>query len=74
MRDLKDLPITEETGLGDMSASAAAVAQGLHRVPADTKEMAYQAWLGFYNSQGRLPWNKEQLVWAAARPVRYLCC
>ena len=24
--------------------------------------MAYQAWLGFYNSQSRLPWNKEQLV------------
>ena len=62
MRDLKELPITEETSLGDISASAAAVAQGLHRVPVDTKEMAYQAWLGFYNSQSRLPWNKEQLV------------
>ena len=62
MRDLKELPITEESGLGDISASAAAVAQGLQRVPSDTKEMAYQAWLGFYNSQSRLPWNKEQLV------------
>ena len=67
MRDLKELPITEETGLGDMSASAAAVAQGLQRVPSDTKEMAYQAWLGFYNSQSRLPWNKEQLVYAPPR-------
>ena len=62
MRDLKELPITEETSLGDQAASAAAVAQGLRRVPDDTKEMAYQAWLGFYNSQSRLPWNKEQLV------------
>ena len=62
MRDIKDLPITEETSLGNASASAAAVAQGLLRVPDDTKEMAYQAWLGFYNSQGKLPWSKEQLV------------
>jgi hypothetical protein len=62
MRDLKELPITEETSLRDMSASAASVSQALLRVPVDTKEMAYQAWLGFYNSQGRLPWTKEQLV------------
>ncbi len=62
MRDLKELPITEETSLGDLSASAAAVSQALNRVPVETKEMAYQAWLGFYNSQSRLPWNKEQLV------------
>jgi hypothetical protein len=64
MRDIKDLPITEETSLGDLASSAAAVAQGLLQVPVETKEMAYQAWLGFYNSQGRLPWNKEQLVFS----------
>jgi hypothetical protein len=45
-----------------MASSSSAVAQALLRLPEGTKEMAYQAWLGFYNSQSRLPWNNEQLV------------
>jgi ATP-dependent RNA helicase MSS116 len=73
MRDLKELPITEETSLGDMSSSAASVSQALLRVPVDTKEMAYQAWLGFYNSQGRLPWTKEQLVLSPPRVCVCVC-
>jgi len=43
------------------------VQQALARVDPKTGEQAYQAWLGFYNSQRRVRWSKPELVQQANR-------
>ena len=42
------------------------IAAAVDAVPRETKEQAYQAWLGYYNGvAGKMKWSKEQLVGAA---------
>jgi len=61
MNDVKDLPLQRAT-LQITPQQVAAVQQALAQMDPKTGEQAYQAWLGFYNSQKRIRWSKPELV------------
>ena len=61
-RQLKDLPINPAPASVDPDVLNA-VNNALRRVDVRTKEQAYVAWLGFYNSStGKMGWDKKRLV------------
>ena len=61
-RQLKDLPITAAPAAVDPDVLNN-VNNALRRVDNRTKEQAYVAWLGFYNSStGKMGWDKRRLV------------
>ncbi|CDF39563.1 unnamed protein product [Chondrus crispus] len=65
MRKATDLPIQRIDSLPDtvMRPMRATMASSVGKVPYGTKAGAYQAWLGFYNSNLKnLHWKKEDLV------------
>jgi len=67
LRDLKDLPLKKENVAtpAEKQFSTDTVWQALpqiHRADPKLGSMAYQAWLGFYNSQRRIAWDKPELV------------
>lgn len=66
INDLKDLPLVRER-IDIPQQYHAAVQQALTRVDVKSGEQAYQAWLGFYNSQRRVKWSKAELVQQANR-------
>ncbi|GJN38524.1 hypothetical protein PR202_gb27575 [Eleusine coracana subsp. coracana] len=62
LRDIKDLPITEATQpLLDLDTKRK-VEKALAHVEVKDKESAYQAWLGYYNSNRYIGRDKYQLV------------
>jgi ATP-dependent RNA helicase MSS116 len=66
LRLLDGLPLADATAsvaAPPDAAMAAAVAAAVERVSEDTRGMAYQAWLGYYNGLCKpLRWSKEELV------------
>ncbi|CAM6120446.1 unnamed protein product [Calypogeia fissa] len=62
LRALKDIPITEYKDLTVSDKAEKKVNAALAVVSTDTKEKAYQAWLGYYNSAKMLSLNKTELV------------
>ena len=65
IQELKDLPLVTASPLTAAEAAGydAAIKTALQRVPKATVVVAYQAWLGFYNSMLRkLRWGKPDLV------------
>lgn len=66
LRDVKDLPL-QACPLRIAPETFQVVDQALSCVEPKTGEQAYQAWLGFYNSQKRLKWSKTELVQRANR-------
>ncbi|EFN51650.1 hypothetical protein CHLNCDRAFT_59143 [Chlorella variabilis] len=67
MRQLRDLPLTAEPGVPTTPQDVAAVKAGLARVGDRLPDMAYAAWLGFYNSAKGMGWSKPELVQQANR-------
>lgn len=70
LRQLRDLPLAAEPGLPITQQDNAAVQTALSRVIRDNErlpEMAYAAWLGFYNSAKGMGWDKPTLVQQANR-------
>lgn len=67
LRSLKDLPLTNEKGQMATPQDVAAVQAALPRVGDRLPEMAYAAWLGFYNSAKGMGWDKAALVQQANR-------
>lgn len=62
LRSIKDLPITEATlPLIDLDTKRK-VEKALAHVEVKDKESAYQAWLGYYNSNKQIGRDKYQLV------------
>uniref|UniRef100_J3MEM8 ATP-dependent RNA helicase n=2 Tax=Oryza brachyantha TaxID=4533 RepID=J3MEM8_ORYBR len=62
LRSIKDLPITEATlPLIDLDTKRK-VEKALAHVEVKDKELAYQAWLGYYNSNKYIGRDKYQLV------------
>ena len=67
--DLHDYPAIDATSL---AAAQRAVAVALSQVSEESKGQAYQAWLGYYNSNLRnLKWNQAALVQNANDYARY---
>ncbi|KAG5191011.1 P-loop containing nucleoside triphosphate hydrolase protein, partial [Tribonema minus] len=65
LREVSDLPVVREEPAGDaqLQALLPRVNEAILRLPDTTKITAYQANLGFLNSNlKRLGWNKDQLV------------
>jgi len=58
---VKDLPL-QKANLSITPEAFDTVRKGLTKVDNKTSEQAYQAWLGYYNSQGRIRWSKTELV------------
>ncbi|PRW59356.1 DEAD box RNA helicase isoform B [Chlorella sorokiniana] len=70
LRQLRDLPLAAEPGLPITPQDNAAVQAALGRVSRDhdrLPDMAYAAWLGFYNSAKGMGWDKPTLVQQANR-------
>jgi ATP-dependent RNA helicase MSS116 len=71
MKQVQDLPLEKKESTADSTSDAAdtAIANALRQMSPETCTSAYQAWLGFYNSNlKRLGgWSKEQLVETAVR-------
>lgn len=61
LNDVKDLPLRKAHLEIPLEAYETA-RYGLSKVDHKTSEQAYQAWLGYYNSQRRLRWSKPELV------------
>ncbi|KAH8934145.1 hypothetical protein BDL97_18G067700 [Sphagnum fallax] len=62
LRSLKDISITPALPINVNVALADKLNKVLRVVSDDTKEKAYQAWLGYYNSCTILKWDKATLV------------
>jgi len=67
LRKIKDLPVqvypSENLAQEAVGQFASAAHQAVRKMDPKTGEMAYQAWLGFYNSNLRmLNWSKNELV------------
>ncbi|GAB4823172.1 hypothetical protein N2152v2_010218 [Parachlorella kessleri] len=62
LRQLKDLPLEEAQAPAVSAADQAALAAAVANVDPKTAEMAYAAWLGFYNSAKGMGWDKPTLV------------
>lgn len=62
LRQLSDLPITTSSPPILDRQLLSKVGTALSRVESDTKEKAYQSWLGYYNSVKGLGWDKPSLV------------
>ncbi len=65
VRELRALPVTEASLPAVGAEDVAAVREGLCRVDDRVGEMAYQAWLGYYNSAKGVFRDKTELVAAA---------
>eukprot|EP00039_Didymoeca_costata_P002991 m.64366 g.64366 ORF g.64366 m.64366 type:complete len:612 (+) comp11644_c0_seq2:132-1967(+) len=69
LKDIQDLPTTERKLSRDKEMIAEATQKtriGLSKIPRHSFTLAYQAWLGYYNSNLRkLKWSKEDLVYTA---------
>ncbi|KAH9541793.1 hypothetical protein CY35_14G084600 [Sphagnum magellanicum] len=62
LRSLKDISITPAPPIDVPVALADKLNKSLRAISDDTKEKAYQAWLGYYNSCTVLKWEKSTLV------------
>ncbi|CAK9864690.1 unnamed protein product [Sphagnum jensenii] len=62
LQSLKDISITPAPPIDVPVALADKVNKSLRAVSDDTKDKAYQAWLGYYNSCTVLKWEKSTLV------------
>ena len=65
LRSMKDLPLQVAEASVDPNASER-INRALQKVDSKTKDQAYVAWMGFYNSStGKIGWSKNDLVHAA---------
>ena len=65
LRSMKDLPLQLAEASVDPNA-ADRITRALQKVDSKTKDQAYVAWMGFYNSStGKMGWSKNDLVHAA---------
>ncbi|CAL6275350.1 unnamed protein product [Bathycoccus prasinos] len=65
LRSMKDLPLQVAEASVDPNASDR-INRALQKVDSKTKDQAYVAWMGFYNSNtGKIGWSKNDLVHAA---------
>ena len=74
LRSMKDLPLQLAEASVDPNA-ADRITRALQKVDSKTKDQAYVAWMGFYNSStGKMGWSKNDLVHAANRTHDVLGC
>jgi ATP-dependent RNA helicase MSS116 len=65
LSQLKDLPVKPATGIKVTPEYITMINNAVTKLPEKTCSDAYQAWLGFYNSQRNLFKDKERLVMCA---------